>query len=321
MTEADYRKAEGLSSSLLSDFAEAPDIALMPKEDKIFFDEGKAFEMLVMDFVRGTNEFESNFFVVHTDQKPPTDFLDILNARNFEDYYVYNKNGSLSKAHTNLHFYLDACKANPGLRPIRASQYCMLDQMTHNFFKMEVEIMRYNESQILKVPMETILVGAKFQVAQFWETDAGETDSISDELELSTISKKALFDIIVPISIGQENWLFHFDIKTTADLKRFPWMYRDKYWIQDLHYTEGLRSLAEDKYPDHSIHHCMNFLVSSKQMPYLSQTFGAPPENRNKMEANYQKICQQCYDWDKAGRPPKGWRERDDVSYNLKEVK
>jgi hypothetical protein len=67
----EYFKMDALSSGKLADFYLAPDYVLMERVEKPYFDEGRAFEMMVEDRAKGTSLLKDNFFVAKIDGGMP----------------------------------------------------------------------------------------------------------------------------------------------------------------------------------------------------------------------------------------------------------
>ncbi len=89
-------------------------------------------------------------------------------------------------------------------------------------------------------------------------------------------------------------------------------MLKDKYWIQEMHYCNGLSMI----FPDKEI--IWRFLVSDKRAPNISQPFGMDQGSFNDMQSEYYLLCQKYQEWLDDGRPPKGWKnlERVRVFFN-----
>ena len=115
--------------------------------------------------------------------------------------------------------------------------------------------------------------------------------------------KKALVDIMVETNTT----IYAFDTKTSADMKRFQWMLKDKYWIQEVHYTSGLGRIFTGKDIE------WRFLVSSKAVPFISQPFCTDKYSQDAVYDEYLELCQRHQKWVDAGRPPKGWKELESV--------
>lgn len=113
------------------------------------------------------------------------------------------------------------------------------------------------------------------------------------------VKKKAKIDSYIELN----NEIYPFDLKTYGkELESFKWAIKDGYWIQDLHYTEGLQSVYPDK-----IVHPMTFLVASKQAPYLCQPWIIEHDTRAMLEEKYYNLVQYYIEWDESGRPINGF--------------
>ena len=293
--EKEYRSWEAINYSSLADFKESQDHALMEKEPKSYFEEGKAFELLIEDRAKGTTKFDARFFLADAPGAMPDDLAGwIENKENLESKYVWNKPDKktgevrLSLSHKTKHAWLDECRDNPGKMPMGTGQMAMLNKMVENFLKMQPFKNTENTlSEILPV--------AFFQVPIVWYTQSRPGKSRS--------RKKALIDCL----IITEKTIYAFDIKTAADMKRFFWMLKDKYWIQQTHYTEGLKAI----FPEKAI--VWRFLVSSKAKPYISQPYIVKPSCMEYGNDIYFHLCERYQDWLDEGRPAKGWKEIEEV--------
>ena len=134
-----------------------------------------------------------------------------------------------------------------------------------------------------------ILPQAEFQVPIIWY--------------VGKMRKKALFDLM----IETKDTVYIWDIKSSADLTRFQWMLKDKYWVQEIHYTSGARAV----FPGKKI--VWQFLASSKQAPYLSQPFCMDDRSMEDAHLVYKVLCENYSEWVDAGRPPKGWLPQETV--------
>jgi hypothetical protein len=288
--EQRYRVHPGMNYSLIADFYQSPDHALMEREPKAYFEVGNVFETLLFDAVTGGHTFADRFFVGR-DSTPPDKLLQWLaEGVNLEDQRTYNKDGSLSKKHGNIHAWIDACLENPGKTPISQVDFDMCRRLVDNMLKIEDPTIG---------PLKDILSACEWQAPMFWED--GE--------------KKALADCL--ISVGGETWVF--DIKTAASFGHFVSMMRSRYWIQDIHYTEGANAVYGGcKTP-------MIFLVAEKKEPFLCQMFTAMPlepseidlEYRQKAIFAYQETVGRYREWNAEGRPAVGWKPMEVVRLYL----
>jgi len=284
--EKTYRSWPGINYSALSRFSESQDHCLMVKPAKSYFAEGTAFELLIEDAAKGSLKFEERFFVADAPGVMPEDLAGWIDGKkDLETKYRLKKDGGLNMQSVRLHAWLDACRDHPGMMPMGKDQIEMLSKMVDNFMLMQPFADQGQEETLAE-----ILPLCDFQVPVLWYV--GE------------MLKKALIDCM----FMTDNKIYVFDIKTTFDLKRFAWMLKDKYWIQEAHYTVGLQSI----FPDKEI--VWRFLVSSKAEPWLSQPFCVDPFSMsdNGVQAYYD-LCTAYYAWVEDGRPPKGWKELESV--------
>jgi len=279
MSVKEYRAADGLNYSLLADFKESQDHALKEREPKSYFEFGTAFELLVQDYATGTNHFKERFFLTTARGEMPSNIAEwVETGIDLSDKYNLNKDGSRSKTSKRLHAWLDDCVENPGLMPMSQDEFAKISIMLENFWKMEV----YGHN------LRDLLAVADFQVPIFWE--------------MHGIKKKGLLDVL----ILTDDKTYPFDIKTTANIPQFVTMYRKKYSIQDLHYTEGVQVVLGESEP-------MMFLASSKEDPFLAQPFGMDSESRGWAIEKYHELCHNCNDWIQAGKPAKGWKSFESI--------
>ena len=301
--EAEYRAWPAINYSSLADFNESQDHALLEKPTRSYFEEGKAFELLIEDRAKGTEKFAERFFLANAPGDMPKDLSGwIENKEDLNSKYKWNKPDKktgevrLSLTHETKHKWLDECQVNPGKMPMGTDQMAMLVKMADNFMRMQPFTDRDTESTLAE-----ILPLAFFQIPIVWYTRSRPGKSKN--------RKKALIDCLVETNTT----IYAFDIKTAADMKRFFWMLRDKYWIQQVHYMEGLKAI----FPGKEI--VWRFLVSAKEKPYISQPFCVDPIclERYAVDA-YFYLCERYQDWIDEGRPPKGWKELENVEVFFK---
>lgn len=285
MSEAEYRNYQALNFSSLANYYNAgvysPDHALMKVEYKSYFEYGHQFETMLQDAVKGTNEFEKRFFKSTVSGKMPDDLIKWIDeGEDLETKFVYTKKGDRSETHKTRHAFLDEAMANPGKIPVSTQDWDMLNRHTENMLKM----------QYLNAKVEDILSAGEWQVPIVWND--GEFE------------KKALVDCLV--DLGGE--YLPIDIKTTAGFKQFSYGLRDRYWIQDILYCEGITYV-------HGPAMQMVFFVASKEAPCLCQPWvidydGATKDGvpyRISALETYNDLCRSYSKWVKAGRFPKGW--------------
>lgn len=286
----EYRKWPGINYSSLANFAESQDHALMEIPAKSYFEEGNAFELLIEDSAKGTNKFGERFFIAEAPGTMPDDLAGwIERGESLNEKYRVNKDGSLNKGSKRLHAWLDECQKNPGKMPVGKDRMEMLNKMVENFMVMQPFSDIGTENT-----MAEILPVSYFQVPIIWY--------------VGKMMKKALIDFIVDTG----KTIYAFDIKTAADIERFVWMLKKKYFIQECHYSVGLGQV----FPGKKI--IWRFAVSSKAAPYLSQPFSIDPYTLiDKCMPRYQELCRKYDAWVKDGKPPKGWKEHKHINVYL----
>ena len=309
----EYRAWPAINYSSLADFNESQDHALMEKKQKSYFEFGSAFEAMVEDKVKGTKKFSERFFTCEAPGEMPEDLAEWIEGDvDLSLKYRRKKDGGLHGGSQRLHDWLDECRANAGKMPMGEDQIETLSIMTENFLLMQPFADIGNTKTLAE-----ILPLASFQVPILWYTGKpfdGTTAAPGYSMRL-----KALLDCL----IVTESTVYIFDIKTAADMKRFFWMMRDKYWIQEVHYTAGAGHLFTGK------DIVWRFLVSSKAAPYISQPYCIDPAGQTSSEFvdpskygnvldKYSDLCQRYQDWMDEGRPPKGWKELERVRIYLK---
>lgn len=304
----EYRKWPAINYSSLASFNESQDHALMEVEPKSYFEFGNAFELLVEDRAKGTNKFSKRFFNCEATGEMPTDLAGwIERGEDLNTKYRRKKDGGLHGGASRLHEWLDECREHPGAMPMGKDQLETLSIMVDNFMKMQPFADIGNESTLAEM-----LPLASFQVPVLWYT--GKAFDGTAATPGYSMRKKALIDFF----IETEGRIYAFDVKTAADMKRFFWMMRDKYWIQEVHYASGLGHL----FPGKEI--VWRFLVSSKAAPHISQPYCIDPAGEVAAEYvdfskygnvldKYSDLCQKYQDWIDDGRPPKGWKELEKV--------
>jgi hypothetical protein len=278
----EYRAAPGLNFSSLASYYNAgvhsPDHALMTVDFKSYFEYGRQFESMLQDAVTGSTTFSDRFYFTELENKMPDELIEWIDTGiDLTTKYEYTKKGDLSLTYKGRHAYLDEALKNPGKIPVSKPDGEMLKRHTENMLKMKY----------LDTPVGDILANAKWQVPVYW------TD------EVTGLKCKALVDVLV--DLGGE--FLPVDIKTAAGFKKFSYMLRDKYFIQDLHYIEGVNATIGSAMP-------MVFFVASKESPYLCQPWQVDYGDvdwRIKAIEQYRELCQEYQEWRNQGRPPKGW--------------
>jgi len=285
MSEEDYRKLPAINYSNLADFNNSPDHALMEKGAKSYFEEGNAFEMLIEDTVKGTTKFEKRFFIADAPGGMPEDLAGwIEKGENLNEKYRLKNDGTRNNHSKRLHAWLDECQKAPGRMPMGKDQIQMLNLMVDNFLKMQPLI-----DMDIETDMGEILSISDFQVPVVWY--AGKQ------------RKKSLIDCVFQTNTA----IYAFDIKTTADTKRFPWMVKDRYWIQEIHYSAGLGRI----FPGKDI--VWRFVTASKAKPYISQPFCIDKTSTDMAWERYNELCKDYQNWIDDKRPARGWKELESV--------
>lgn len=276
ISEKEYRKLPGLNFSKLAAFynkgINSPDHALLEVKFKSYFEFGKMFETLIQDMAKGSNEFEKRFFQSTVKGNMPDDMIRWIDEKeDLEQFYVWTKKGDLSKTFKTRHDFLDEAQENPGKIPVSTKDWDLLQRLTENMMKMPYQ----------GVPVGDLLAKADFQVPLRWKD------------EITGLEKKALVDCL--LDLGSE--FIPFDIKTTADFRRFSYMLRDKCFIQNFQYVEGVNACCGPAIS-------MPFLVASKEAPFLCQSwlcdFGDSEWACNAHDT-YQQLCRDYAAWD--GKP------------------
>lgn len=277
--EQKYRAAPGLNYSLLADFADSPDRALMPRQGHGYFEMGNIFETIFEDEICGTNHFSETYFVADLRGSIPDKICRWLDdGTDLATCFTYNKDGvTRSGTQKNVHAWLDECLRCPGKRPVSQTMMTEIKAMVANMMKVE----------LMGVPLVTILRNCQFQVPLYWQQDG--------------IQKKALADIIAQVNINGQPTMICFDLKTSVDLPKFRRMFSNRYVWQHTHYIEGAMANYENVYPN------MIFLVASKAEPFISQSFEIADKSKGYVEDKYERLCDEFSEWDLAGRKPKGW--------------
>lgn len=287
-SEKEYRKWDAINYSSLARFLESQDHALLDWPAKSYYEEGTAFELMVEDMATGTSKFSERFFIADAPGTMPDDLAGwIERSDNLENRYIWNnadkKTGEvrLNKRHERMHIWLDECRKHPGQMPVGIDRKKILDKMCENFMAMRPFIDVGVDNTMFE-----ILRHAKFQVPILWY--------------VGKVRKKALIDCMVETP----DTIYVFDIKTTENFKQFLRMLREKYWVQEAHYSAGLGQI----FPDKQI--VWRFAVSSKAEPWLAQPFAVDPFSMsdNGQQAYYD-LCIRYQAWIDEGKPPKGWKE------------
>jgi len=284
--EKEYRAWPAINYSSLSKFNQSQDHALMAWTSKSYFEEGSAFELLVEDRAKGTAKFAERFFLADAPGAMPEDLAGwIERGEDLKTQYNLKDNGERNMRSKKLHAWLDACRDNPGMMPMGKDQVNMLNKMVDNFM-----ICQPFADVGTVDTLADILPHCNFQVPIFWYT--------------GKMRNKALLDCMLMTS----DKIYVFDIKTVADLSRYQYALKDYGWIQEAHYTAGMKRI----FPGKEI--VWRFLVSSKAEPWLTRPFQVDPDSMKSggTEAYY-FLCKRYQAWIDEGRPPKGWKNLEKV--------
>jgi len=284
-TEEEYRKYPALSSSKLAQYYHdgiySPDHALMKLEFKSYFEFGNMFETLLQDTVKGTHDFDDRFFISGVSGAIPDKLIQWIDTKeDLESHIKLNKDGSRSKTAKTMHSFIDSCLDNPGMIPVSVEDYDLLMMLVERMCEMSYPC--------TDTKIGDLLSKAEWQVGIKWNDD------------ITGLKKKALIDCI--IDLGGVFLLI--DIKTAADEKRFGYRLSDHYFIQDLHYTEGVEQIIGPL-----AHEMMQmlFLVAFKAKPYVCQPWTVEYGDMDwKIKAlqEYEELCRSYAKWDGN---PRGW--------------
>ena len=271
MEEQEYRKHKALNYSKLASFYESPDHALLPRKSKSYFEIGHGFEMALIDTVKGTDTFHERFFNCSASGSIPEKLSGwVENGDDLSQYIQLKQNGERSMTYKKLHAWIDECIEQPGLMPMSQDDLTMITAMVNNMLKAKID----------GVPVPDIIGAAETQKAVTWNYGG--------------IEKKALYDLAV---IGPSNHIM--DIKTSASFGQFLQMLRRKYFIQAVHYHEGIEQ-TEGQCSD------MIFMVAIKDPPYLSHIVKIHQESLVAAHAMYIDLCDRYVAWD---HKPVGWSD------------
>lgn len=280
-----YREFPGLNYSLIAEFCDSPERAAAWVEPKSYFEIGKAYELLIEDEITGSSLFDERFFVARLPLEMPEKLAAWIEAgEDLEQFYRYNKDGSLSGRYKTLHAWLDACVDHPGKMPISNDEFDMLKKMVENTLKIE----------LLGLTLREILKGARFQVPLHWTDDFG-------------IEKKALLDAVATVFVNGSRVKLPIDFKTAANKIQFLKMLKSKYWVQDRHYLDGFLRLYPDGYSR------MIFITALKDDTRIAQPFQIEEDSITYIEPKYRELAENCDAWVKAGKPLRGWQELEDI--------
>lgn len=295
MTEAEYHKRPELNSSKLAAFYAGPDYALMEVIPKPTWEFGHVFETFVQGQAEGSTIFDDRYFVGRglKGSIPEVLLYAINSGADLSDLYVYTAKGALNKTKQRLHTWLDAQKENIGKMPVSVDDFERAQRMTENLFKTPFQGRKIRD----------FFERAKWQVPIFWKAQG--------------IEKRALIDLLV-----EENDVVELigDLKSTASIGKFIGAARDRLWIQDLHYTEGIQSkdsgcveLWDTLYFFPVINVEPWVAIEPLMLSYKDQY--AKGENAAElMKQKYQNLCEDYRMWELAGKPARGYVDIGKVS-------
>lgn len=283
INDSDYRAYPAMNYSTLATFYQSPDHLFLPRKNTWACQMGIATEMLVYDKLYGTSQFAGKYFMSETSGLIPDRLLEaVLAQTDPESLIVWNKpdkkTGEVrkNKKHERMHTLINECKDNPAKIPICHDDFRAIHTMVENMLKIDVE------SDFGDIRLADFLADAETQEPLVWKKYG--------------VEKKALPDFLVKKS---RNFLF--DLKTAASFNFFERMLRDKYWIQDQHYQEGVKETFGNCEP-------MIFIVLSKEKPHLARTYKIEDEKiRKQANTEYAKLVKRYLAWQKNGAQPVGW--------------
>jgi len=301
---SEYRQHGGINYSSLADFYDGPDIALMRLAERRMSQEmaiGNAFEAVLLDTLSGKDpvygEFGKGFFV-HSGNIPASyNPAWIESAANLGQFYIYNKKAkkdespALNGTYKALHAILDACQEHPGCYPIAADEFAMLCQMAVNMLKTEFIYPELRSGQTVRGKVGDFFTMCTFQQPLYWS------------------DKKALPDAYITRSA--DNATLVFDLKTSASMSQGRAMVKSRYWIQDIHYTEGLSAVKSGHtFP-------MIFLFAEKKPPFLCQALTIDSQSREYAMQAYKSLVSEYHDWKTSGCPARGYRNPESIKLYL----
>jgi hypothetical protein len=279
MKYEDYKLLPGLTQSTLGDWhmSESPEHFVLRQSDKIdkaMFVQGRLFETFIEDRISSSFITADKFHVIDAPGEMPEEiFRAIENGDDLKTLYVYNKDGARNKQKERFHAWLDVMIDVPeNLTPVAHGIYAETGQAVENFFKMEV----------FGLLVADILRNCEFQKCIQWEKDG--------------IQKKALVDAM----LETDTRILVFDFKLMATLRNARDFLRDKYWVQDQHYCEGLE-ITTGK-PVES----MRFLIGTKEPPYVACPMYIDDNSRIYARQKYDALIESYTAWEASGRPLTG---------------
>jgi hypothetical protein len=286
MVEYPYFSKPGQSSGNLARFwnngEHCPDAVLVPMEWKYDFARGHAFEAVVMDFATGKRTFFEDFYISEIENEPPDDVAKCVKYGNeLDDLIVLTAKGERNKTYSKRHAYIDECKKFPGLMPVCQTDYSSMRELAKSICDLD-----FPEWHPLgRYKIGDYLAGCQWQTEHCW-ADNG-------------IEKKALADCLYT----QHGAGFPADIKWTSSFSQFKSAFQAHHWIQAVHYERGISASLGVKCSP------MLFLVGcvgAKNEPNLAQVWSVDKKQRDDLIREYDRLCMEYDDWEKAGKPKSG---------------
>lgn len=270
-----YRNHPGINYTALADWHQ--NRCLSERKIKPEFVFGHAFEALIQDRAKGTDEYESRFFAADAAKTIPAEIYQAIeDGTQLDSLYIRTKTGAINGQYKARHAWIDACIDHPGQYPLTHDDEVAIHRMSGNFMGMEIEGLGR---------VSDILPHCEFQAPIFWS------------------DKKCLCDCLVSTIDGTA---YLFDIKTAASFSHFISMLKSRYWIQDLHYSEGVNEMEGE---------CerMIFLVATKTEPFTCQSFAVHVLARRDLYSRYQKLVYDFQAWKSAGAVPVGHKPFEEI--------
>jgi len=295
LSEKEYRQYKAVNYSTLADFNIHPDTVSMIKKPTSFMEVGKIFEAYLERFIsisskntffdekycilseEEINEFPE--FAQAKEQSVPSDLVERLERGEpiTSDLITLTKAGVWAKPQIRTNFYVDWMMKHPGKYPISPDTMAKIQKMTDNFLKL----------QVFDIPMKDILRSSQFQEPYIWKDDKG-------------IEKKALYDFVCTFNLPELGGTAKvgFDIKTSCSEQQFKSMWYSKYWIQDRHYSEGIKHFNSGIGLDRMV-----YAVVTSTEPYTAFVAMQNDDMIQTRVWDYQTLVTNFKQWDESGRP------------------
>jgi len=286
----DYRSADGVNYSA---------IAMKPWERVVEQRKtsqsaivGRAGHALIEKLVSGGNALDEEFFVLTSASSVPDNIITALeNDLDLKGLFVYTKTGKEDGRYKNQHAILNELLLNPGKYPVTAEEYGALENGIRNLLQCE----------FLGMPISTYLSHGEFEKPHFWEQNG--------------VKKKALFDNISEVSIDDIPYRVVFDFKFTHSFYAFESFFRDKYWIQNVHYSEGGVEYNKQMDDGREFFPLIVFLVVLTTEPYWCCPYVVDSEVFERMTEDYEERLQDYLSWVNNGKPNRGFLEYKELKY------